>query len=125
MEIKRVGSQPSGKGPSEYFTGTVRVDPLFNAPIRHVLLVLDAKLKNFKLIPFAAMKFLIRICAAAECRPSAARSCGTAKSKIRALGHDPGRIYGAMALVIMSLGVNEIDGLANSRRLKEIARISP
>jgi quercetin dioxygenase-like cupin family protein len=32
MEIKRNGSQPSGKGPSEYFTGTVRVDPLFNAP---------------------------------------------------------------------------------------------
>lgn len=32
MEIKRNGSQPSGKGPSEYFTGTVRVDPLFSAP---------------------------------------------------------------------------------------------
>ena len=32
MEIKRSGSQPSGKGPVEYFTGTVRVDPLFNAP---------------------------------------------------------------------------------------------
>jgi quercetin dioxygenase-like cupin family protein len=32
MEIKRVGSQPSGKGPAEYFTGTVRVDPLFQAP---------------------------------------------------------------------------------------------
>ena len=32
MEIKRSGSQPSGKGPSEYFTGAVRVDPLFNAP---------------------------------------------------------------------------------------------
>jgi quercetin dioxygenase-like cupin family protein len=31
MEIKRVGSQPSGKGPAEYFTGTVRVDPLFQA----------------------------------------------------------------------------------------------
>jgi len=31
MEIKRVGSQPSGKVPSEYFTGTVRVDPLFQA----------------------------------------------------------------------------------------------
>jgi len=30
MEIKRVGSQPSGKGPSEWFTGTVRIDPLFN-----------------------------------------------------------------------------------------------
>ena len=32
MEIKRSGSQPSGKGPAEYFTGAVRVDPLFNAP---------------------------------------------------------------------------------------------
>jgi len=31
MEIKRCGSQPSGKGPAEYFTGTVRVDPLFDA----------------------------------------------------------------------------------------------
>ena len=29
MEIARAGSQPSGKGPEEYFTGTVRVDPLF------------------------------------------------------------------------------------------------
>src|SRR5258708_24568583 len=36
MEIKRVGSQPSSKGPAEWFTGTVRVDPLFqaNAPAR-------------------------------------------------------------------------------------------
>ncbi len=32
MEIKRSGSQPSGKGPADYFTGTVRVDPLFKAP---------------------------------------------------------------------------------------------
>ena len=32
MEIKRSGSQPSGKGPEEYFTGSVRVDPLFNPP---------------------------------------------------------------------------------------------
>ena len=31
MEIKRNGSQPSGKGPAEYFTGTVRIDPLFQA----------------------------------------------------------------------------------------------
>src|SRR5437763_12629043 len=30
MDIKRAGSQPSGKGPPEYFTGTVRVDPLFD-----------------------------------------------------------------------------------------------
>jgi len=31
MDIKRAGSQPSGKGPAEYFTGAVRVDPLFQA----------------------------------------------------------------------------------------------
>ncbi len=31
MEIKRSGSRPSGKGPEDYFTGTVRVDPLFEA----------------------------------------------------------------------------------------------
>jgi quercetin dioxygenase-like cupin family protein len=31
MDIKRSGSQPSGKGPDEYFTGTVRIDPLFQA----------------------------------------------------------------------------------------------
>ncbi|HEY1858580.1 (R)-mandelonitrile lyase [Acidocella sp.] len=32
MEIKRAGSQVSGKGPAEYFTGMVRVDPLHTAP---------------------------------------------------------------------------------------------
>ena len=32
MEIKRSGSQPSGKGPADYFTGAVRIDPLFEAP---------------------------------------------------------------------------------------------
>jgi quercetin dioxygenase-like cupin family protein len=31
MEIKRAGSQASGKGPSDWFTGTVRIDPLFQA----------------------------------------------------------------------------------------------
>ena len=31
MEIRRIGSQRSGQGPTEYFTGTVRVDPLFQA----------------------------------------------------------------------------------------------
>ena len=31
MDIKRAGSQPSGKGPSDWFTGTVRIDPLFQA----------------------------------------------------------------------------------------------
>jgi quercetin dioxygenase-like cupin family protein len=28
MDIKRAGSQPSTKGPADYFTGTVRLDPL-------------------------------------------------------------------------------------------------
>ena len=32
MEINRVGSQPSGKGPADWFTGTVRIDPLFAVP---------------------------------------------------------------------------------------------
>ena len=32
MDIKRSGSQASRKGPAEWFTGTVRVDPLFQAP---------------------------------------------------------------------------------------------
>ena len=31
MKIKRNGSQPSAKGSAEYFTGTVRIDPLFEA----------------------------------------------------------------------------------------------
>jgi len=36
MEIRRVGSQSSTKGPVDWFTGTVRIDPLFqaNAPTR-------------------------------------------------------------------------------------------
>ena len=36
MEIKRNGSQPSGEGPADWFTGRVRIDPLFqaNAPAR-------------------------------------------------------------------------------------------
>ena len=31
MELRRVGSQPSRKGPAEFFSGTVRLDPLFEA----------------------------------------------------------------------------------------------
>ena len=36
MQIKRSGSQPSSKGPADWFTGTVRIDPLFptTAPAR-------------------------------------------------------------------------------------------
>lgn len=32
MDIQRVGSKPSVTGPSDWFTGTVRIDPLFDAP---------------------------------------------------------------------------------------------
>lgn len=32
MEIKNVGSQPSAKGSADWFTGTVRIDRLFDAP---------------------------------------------------------------------------------------------
>jgi len=31
MEITRTGSRPSGKGPADWFTGAVRIDPLFDA----------------------------------------------------------------------------------------------
>src|ERR1043165_4016181 len=31
MEIKRIGSQASNKGPADWFTGNVRIDPLFQA----------------------------------------------------------------------------------------------
>jgi quercetin dioxygenase-like cupin family protein len=31
MRITRIGSQPSGKGPADSFTGIVRLDPLFQA----------------------------------------------------------------------------------------------
>jgi quercetin dioxygenase-like cupin family protein len=32
MEIKRNGTRASNKGPADYFTGSVRIDPLFQAP---------------------------------------------------------------------------------------------
>lgn len=38
MEIIRAGSRPSNKGPAEWFTGSVRLDPLFAAqePCAHL-----------------------------------------------------------------------------------------
>jgi quercetin dioxygenase-like cupin family protein len=33
ITIARGGSQPSGKGPSEYFSGSVRIGPLFQAKV--------------------------------------------------------------------------------------------
>jgi quercetin dioxygenase-like cupin family protein len=32
MEIRRAGSRPSTRGPADWFTGTVRIDPLLDAP---------------------------------------------------------------------------------------------
>lgn len=32
MEVKRTGSQPAEKGPGDWFTGSVRIDRLFQAP---------------------------------------------------------------------------------------------
>jgi quercetin dioxygenase-like cupin family protein len=32
MDIQRSGSKPSGKGPADWFTGVVRIDPLFSPP---------------------------------------------------------------------------------------------
>ena len=32
MKITRAGSQPSTRGPADWFTGAVRLDPLFTAP---------------------------------------------------------------------------------------------
>ena len=32
IDIKRIGSRPSQKGPEDWFTGTVRIDPLFQSP---------------------------------------------------------------------------------------------
>src|SRR6201988_3253171 len=32
MDIKRSGAEPSRQGPAEYFTGSVHIDPVFDAP---------------------------------------------------------------------------------------------
>jgi len=32
MDIKRNGTQPSAQGPADWFTGNVRIDPLFESP---------------------------------------------------------------------------------------------
>ena len=32
MEIKRIDSQPTRKGPAEWFTGSVRIQPMFDSP---------------------------------------------------------------------------------------------
>jgi hypothetical protein len=46
MDIRRIGSQPSAKGPSDWFKGTVRIDPLFQAHVGN-----QTALKAFALTP--------------------------------------------------------------------------
>jgi hypothetical protein len=43
MQTKPAGSQPSGKGPADWFTGTVRIDPLIatSAPAGPLLAATD------------------------------------------------------------------------------------
>jgi hypothetical protein len=48
MDIKqRSGSQPNAKGPAEYFTGTVGIDPLFEAHDRARTLGASVTFKDF------------------------------------------------------------------------------
>ena len=55
MDIKRIGSQPSGKGPAEYFTGTVRVDPLFEAADPARVVGASVTFEPGAVIPFATV----------------------------------------------------------------------
>jgi hypothetical protein len=60
MDIRRIGSQPSSKGPAEYFTGTVRIDPLFQTsdlarvfvPVSHSNLVRERHGTHIPLVRF-------------------------------------------------------------------------
>ncbi|MFN6528542.1 hypothetical protein [Nostoc sp. ChiSLP03a] len=52
MDIKKSGSQPSAKGSAEYFTGTVRIDPLFQAYDR----LLKSDVKYRFVIDMASLK---------------------------------------------------------------------
>jgi len=51
MEIKRSGSQPSSKGPAEWFIGDVVIDPLFQAPAQHALLARALALSRVPTLP--------------------------------------------------------------------------
>ena len=57
MDIKRSGSQPSTKGSAEYFTGSVRIDPLFHAndPARTV-----GSSVTFELCSLTAWRILVQ-----------------------------------------------------------------
>jgi len=41
MDIKRIGSQPSVRGTADWFTGTVRIDPLLAAPAPALGLIIN------------------------------------------------------------------------------------
>lgn len=52
MEIRKSGSQPSGKGPEEYFTGNVRIDPLMQAaePARNACALITSAIIAVRLL---------------------------------------------------------------------------
>ena len=54
MQIERAGSRPSGKGPAEWFTGTVRIDPLFAPPDPARVVELDDDLRAKRIAMCAA-----------------------------------------------------------------------
>ena len=61
MRLKRARSQPSQKGPAEYFTGAVRIDPLNVAPALALLLAdsgRDAMSTSDPKPPFAVSYFV-------------------------------------------------------------------
>ena len=49
MDIKRAGSQPSAKGPTDWFTGTVRIDSLFQAHGPHDTRIRSARPSSSRL----------------------------------------------------------------------------
>ena len=58
MDIKRSGSQPSGKGPADYFTGSVRIDPLFQAPEPARVVAASVTFEQAAVVPVSALTAL-------------------------------------------------------------------
>ena len=65
MDIKRSGSQPSGKGPAEYFTGYVRIDPVFEAKTNNAL---DIEIGTNRLTRLADLVGFVRF-ESVKCEP--------------------------------------------------------
>ena len=74
MKVRRCGSQPSGKGPAENFTGTVRIDPLVEAPdparVRGASVTFEPGARTARFMPFSSRPTgrQIPVCAVASPR---------------------------------------------------------